>query len=161
MNFRIGLGQDSHPVKKVKKSLKPLILGGVLISNQIEVGADSDGDILIHALCNALNTAVGFGSFSLYATKMCQEGIKDSQEYLKKAVLGVKSKGYQVGNVSISVETSAIKLEEYGKLMKKSLAPILGISQEEIGISFTSGENLTAFGRGEGIQVFACVLISK
>lgn len=161
-NFRVGLGQDSHPVKKINnKSNKPLILGGVLISDQIEITSESDGDVIIHALCNALNTAVGLGSLSLYATKMCQEGVKDSREYLKKAMLAIKSKGYRVDNVSIAVETSVIRLEEFGEKMKTTLALILKIDKDDIGIAFTTGENLTAFGKGEGIQVLVSVLTEK
>lgn len=162
MNFRIGLGQDSHPVKKVTgKNNNPLKLGGVLISEEIECLAESDGDVIIHALCNALNTAVGYGSLSLYATEMCRLGIRDSREYLKKALLLVKDKGYRVSNISISVETNAIKLEDYREKMQKVLSAIMEIKNDEVGISFTSGEGLTSFGKGEGIQVLASVLITK
>lgn len=163
MSFRIGLGQDSHPVKKNKavKNDNPLILGGVLISKEIKVMAESDGDILIHALCNALDTAIGYGSLSLYAVKMCKEGIRDSRQYLKKAVSLIKEKGYKVGNVSIMVETSVVRLEEWREKISQSLAKILEIKKEDIGMAFTSGEKLTSFGKGKGIQVFVCVLIVK
>jgi len=162
MNFRIGLGQDSHPVKKVTgKNNNPLKLGGVLISEEIECLAESDGDVIIHALCNALNTAVGYGSLSLYATEMCRLGIRDSREYLKKGLLLIKDKSFKVGNVSIAVETSAVKLEEYREKMQKELAKNLGVEKDDVGIAFTSGEKLTSFGKGEGIQAFAIVLITK
>lgn len=163
MDFRIGLGQDSHPVKKIRgtKNDNPLILGGVLISKEIKVIAESDGDILIHALCNALNTAIGYGSLSLYATKMCRRGIKDSKEYLKKAVSLIKEKGYRVNNVSIMVETGVIRLEEWKERISQSLAEILEVKKEDIGIAFTSGERLTSFGEGKGIQVLAVVLLSS
>lgn len=163
-DFRVGLGQDSHPVKKIKKGEKnnnPLILGGVLISQEIKTIAESDGDILIHALCNALNTAVGLGSLSSYATPLCHQGIRDSKEYLKKAMSIIKERGYRLGNVSIMVETSVIRLEEWREKISRSLAKILEVKNEDIGIAFTSGEKLTAFGRGKGIQVLAIVLISK
>jgi len=162
MNFRIGLGQDSHPIKKATgRNNNPLTLAGVLISKEIECLAESDGDVIIHALCNALNTAVGYGSLSFYASEMCKLGIRDSREYLKKAMLLIKDKGFKVGNVSITVETNVLKLEQYREKMQKELAKILEIGKDDIGIAFTSGENLTSFGRGEGIQVFAVVLIIR
>ena len=160
MNYKIGLGQDSHPVKKNQNN-QPLILAGVLISKNLTVIADSDGDVVIHALCNALNTAIGFGSFSVYATPMCRSGMRDSREYLRKAVSLVKEKGYRVNNVAIMVETNAVRLENFRQKMSQILAKILEIKKDEIGMAFTSGEKLTAFGKGRGIQVFANVLLIK
>jgi len=159
---RVGIGQDSHKLKgKNKKMKKSLILGGVEIGQGYYLKADSDGDVVIHALCNALNTAIGYGSFDLYARPMFNQGIYDSKEYLRVALGMVKQKGYKINNVSFMVEAQKPKLENCREKICRSLAKLLGINEERIGMAFTSGENLTSFGKGKGIQVFCIVSLIK
>lgn len=162
--YRIGIGQDSHKLKpksnksKIKKNL---ILGGVEVSPKYYLEADSDGDVIIHALCNALNTAIGFGSFDLYAGPMFNQGVIDSKEYLRVALGMVKQKGYKINNISFMVEAQKPKLENYREKICRSLTKLLSIDKRRIGIAFTSGENLTSFGKGRGIQVFCLVSLIK
>ena len=73
----------------------------------------------------------------------------------------VKAEGYRVVNVSVAVEAGKPKLESFREKIQKSLAELLNIQADQIGIAFTSGEGLTVFGRGEGIQVYSVVLIEK
>lgn len=162
--YRVGIGQDSHKLKlkgKNKKIKKTLILGGVEIGQGYYLEADSDGDVVIHALCNALNTAIGYGSFDLYARPMFNQGVIDSKEYLRVALGMVKQKGYKINNISFMIEAQKPTLENYREKICRSLAKLLSIEKEKVGIAFTSGENLTSFGKGRGIQVFCVVSLIK
>lgn len=155
--FRIGLGQDSHRLKTGGR----LILGGVEITKEYYLEADSDGDVIIHALCNALSTAIGGGSLDTWTGEMFRNGITDSKEYLRKILAKVKAGKYKINNVAIMVEAAKPKLEKYREEIQKSLAKLLEVEAERVGMAFTSGEGLTSFGRGEGIQVISTVLIEK
>ncbi len=155
--FRIGLGQDSHRLKEGGE----LILGGVQITEECSLEADSDGDVIIHSLCNALSTAIGGGSLDTWAGEMFRNGITDSKEYLRKILAKVKAGKYTINNVAIMVEAAKPKLEKYREEIQKSLAKLLEIEAEKVGMAFTSGDGLTSFGRGEGIQVISTVLIEK
>lgn len=164
MQFRIGLGQDSHRIKNQKsgiKNLKPLILGGVLIDKNIQVAANSDGDMVIHALCNALSSACGGPSLSFFADPLLREGNKSSKKYLEKVLDFISERGFKVNNASISVEAGKPKLEKFREKIQKNLARILKIGLDQVGITFTSGQNLSPFGKGEGIQVFCLVSLVK
>jgi len=151
--FRVGLGQDSHKLKEGGK----LILGGVEISEKYCLEADSDGDVIIHSLCNALSTAIGGGSLDTWAGEMFKSGITDSREFLKVIVNRVKEKGLKINNAGIMVEAGKPKLEGFREKMQISLAGLLEIEIDKVGIAFTSGEDLTTFGKGEGIQAFSVV----
>lgn len=161
--LRTGIGQDSHKIKLnlSRPTKKPLVLGGVLVDKELGVEANSDGDVLIHALCNALNTAIGYGSLDLYAGPMYKKGIIDSKEYLKVALKMVKEKGYRINNVAFTVEAKKPRLEAHREKICDSLAKLLGVEKEKIGMAFTSGEKLTSFGKGEGIQAFCLVSLVK
>ena len=155
--MRIGIGQDSHRFDENKK----LTFGGVCFKNNFGFIGNSDGDVLIHSLCNALSSAIGGESLSTWSDDMCQQGITDSREYLKH-ILNVVSQNFTISNVSISVEAQVPRLSSDEKqLVKKSLADILKINLDQIGITYTSGEDLTAFGKKEGIQVFSTVLLQE
>ena len=156
--IKIGLGQDSHKFMKAKQ----LVLGGINIPDCDGLEANSDGDVILHALCNALASSVGKESLGTYSDKMClEQGITDSKEYLKVAFGFVKESGYKVNNVSIAIEAKKPRLDKYFENMKKIISGLLDITSSDIGITATSGEGLTSFGRGEGIQAFAIVSIIK
>ncbi len=159
--FRIGIGQDSHCFETEEN--KPLVLGGVKISESGGLKANSDGDVILHSLCNALSSAIGGDSIGTWADKMClEEGIKDSDRYLKHVFNKIKTFNLSITNISISVEAKKPRLAlELINKIKKSLSKLLEIKIDQIGLTFTSGEGLTAFGRGEGIQVFSIVSINK
>lgn len=158
--FRIGLGQDSHSFDKNKK---PLVLAGVKVSESGGLEGNSDGDVILHSLANALSSALGGDSLGTWADEMClKQGIKDSRQYLAHILNKVKEKNYQVNNVSISIEAKKPYLElKTLKQMKKILAEILKINLEKIGITLTSGKNLTAFGKGKGIQALSTISLVK
>jgi len=158
-DFRIGMGQDSH--KLTKNPAKKLVLGGIEIEDENSFEGNSDGDVIIHALCNALEQAIGGNSLAVYSDQMCKEGITDSKEYLKVAMEHIKERGYAVNNIGISIEAKYPMILPLAYKMRNTLSPILEISNDAIGINATSGEGMTAFGKGEGVQAFAIVSLIK
>ena len=158
-NFRVGIGQDSHRFSKVRK---PLVLGGVEISKSGGLEGKSDADAILHSLCNAISSATGGDSLSTWSDEMCQRGIKDSREYLKFIVREVSGKNYQIVNVSVAVEAKKPRVELVSiKKMKETISGILSITSDSVGITFTSGEGLTVFGKGLGIQSISQVLLCQ
>ncbi len=157
--FRVGIGQDSHPFGEDEN--KRCVLGGVQVEDVIGFKGNSDGDVIIHALCAAIEQSLGRKNFSTYSDDMCKDGITDSREYLKVAVSHMKEAGFEINNVGISVECKTPKILPIEDKIKQNLAPILETDIGSIGINATTGEGMTAFGRGEGVQVFVIVSLIK
>ncbi len=155
--FRVGFGQDSHQFSGNKN--KKLILGGYIITNEIGLEANSDGDIILHALFNAISQAIGERSLGFYADEMCKKGITDSKEYLKAILSKLSQKNMKINNIGIMIEAAKPKLEKHTDKIKNSLSKILKLDKENIGITYTSGEELTSFGQGKGMQCFVIVSI--
>ncbi len=157
--FRVGIGQDSHPFGEDKN--KRCVLGGAQVEDVIGFKGNSDGDVIIHALCAAIEQSLGRKNFSTYSDDMCKDGITDSREYLKVAVSHMKEAGFEINNVGISVECKTPKILPIEDEIKQNLAPILETDIGSIGINATTGEGMTAFGRCEGVQVFVIVSLVK
>lgn len=157
--FRVGFGQDCHPFEENKE--KDLVIGGFVIESELAFTGNSDGDVTTHALCNALEQAIGGDSFSIYADEMCQGGEKNSLKYLAVAVGHIEEKGYMINNVGITIEAKMPKILPISKEIRKALAPILKLKESDIGVNASTGEGLTAFGKGEGLQAFAIVSLIK
>lgn len=154
---RVGLGQDSHRFTRNK----PLILGGVRVAETGGLEGNSDADVILHSLCNALSSAIGGDSLSTWFDEMVEDGTRDSQKAVEHIFQKVKKEKYKVQNVSISVEAKKPFIEfEVAAKMKKTIAGLLEIEPGQVGITFTSGEGLTAFGKGLGVQSICLVLIS-
>ncbi len=159
MKIRTGLGQDSHRFDS-DTSAKPLILGGVIIDGCPGLDGNSDADVVLHALTNAVSGITGVNILGAISDKMClEDGIKDSRPYLQKALEYLD--GWRIVHVSMSIEAKRPKLSPHIDKIKESVAEILGLDKCEVGLTATSGEGLTAFGRGEGIQVFAIMTAVK
>lgn len=156
---RIGIGQDSH---RFAKKTKPLIMGGVKIEESGGFEGNSDGDVILHSLCNALSSAIGGDSISTWSDEMCDAGIIDSKKYLEIIADKAREEGFKVENISIVIEAKKpyIDLKDSDK-MKQTIAGILGILKKQVGITFTSGEGLTPFGKGLGLQAISVVLLKK
>ena len=149
------IGQDSH--RFVEETFDPsvngLMLGGYKVPFDRQFQANSDGDVILHAITNAISGLTGVNILGGAADKIClEQGIKDSRVYLEEAIkyLGDAS----ITHVSMTIECLRPKLKEHIPSIKESVASLLGISASHVGITATTGEGLTGFGRGEGIQVF-------
>jgi len=153
--IRIGLGHDSHRFV-LDGNLKPLILGGIKIQGHRGLDANSDGDVILHAIFNALSQAIGAHSIGYYADPLFNEkGITNSREYLRIAYEMIALQKFEIVNIGITIECQTPKLEALSKSMRENIAKLLDLEIDQIGITATSGDGLTAFGKGEGIQAWA------
>ena len=161
-NSRISFGMDSHRFVKEDddEKDKKLILGGIEAEGK-GFKANSDGDVILHALFNAISQGLGERSISCYADSMCENGIKNSEEYLKVMLKIMNERGYSINNVGIMLEGKIPKILPIEDKIKENLVKILDISEEDIGITATTGEELTAFGKGLGMQCFCVVSLNK
>lgn len=157
--FRVGFGQDSHRFSE--DISKKLILGGVWVEGERGLEANSDGDLVLHSICAAIEQALGRVNFSVYADKLCKEGVTDSSQYLKVALEHLNEDGYSINNLGISIEAKRPKILPIEDKIKGSLAGFLGIDKSKIGINATTGDGLTAFGKEEGIQTFVIISLIK
>ena len=157
MTIKTGLGQDSHAFES--ETSKALILGGVRIDHPHGLQGNSDADVILHSLTNAISSITGNNILGTKADKLCQKGITDSAEYLKLALNDLQD--WQINHVAISIECLVPKISPNIDIIKHNLANLLNTSVENIGITATTGEGLTAFGRGEGIQVLSLITVAK
>ena len=161
---RIGFGMDSHRFvnPEAENGDKKLVLGGFLVENEIGFEANSDGDIILHSLFNALSQGVGGRGLSHYADEMLEkQGIKDSKEYLGVALKLVDDAEYKLNNIGIMLEGKKPRILPIEDEIKKSIASLCNIDADKIGITATSGEDLTVFGKGKGMQCFTAVTLVK
>lgn len=156
MNIRIGQGIDFH---RLEKGLK-LMLGGVEIPSEKGCVAHSDGDVLIHAICDALLGAAGLNDIGFYFPDTSQEfmGI-DSKVLLGRTYRLVMDKGYKVVNIDCSVCLEKPKISPYKEDMKKAISSILCTEPENIGIKATTTEKMGFTGREEGVVALAVALL--
>lgn len=152
---RTGLGQDSHRFEQ-ETAKKPLLLGGVTIPGSPGLAGNSDADVILHALTNAISGITGTNILGAVSDKLClEQGITDSRVYLKKAMeyLG----NTRIVHVSISVEALRPKLAPHIPAIRESVAELLSVPFESVCLTATTGEGLTGCGKGEGISVFAII----
>jgi len=155
MRIKTGLGQDSHRFDFNDK-VKPLILGGVVFAGEPALQGNSDSDVVLHALTNAISGITGVNILGAVSDALCwEQGITDSRIYVQEALKHLHN--WRICHVSCSIEGKIPKISPQIAAMKSSLSELLGLTIADIGITATSGEGLTAFGRGEGIQVLCLV----
>ncbi|MCR4688658.1 MAG: 2-C-methyl-D-erythritol 2,4-cyclodiphosphate synthase [Saccharofermentans sp.] len=148
------IGQDSHRFEDIPEGSYKIKLAGIDVEHTRPFSANSDGDVVLHAVTNAISGFTGVNILGGIADKIClEEGIKDSTVYLEEA-LRYMPEGSKIIHCSLTIECLAPKLKGYIDDMKGSLAGLLGIPKSSVGITATTGEGLTGMGRGEGIQVF-------
>jgi 2-C-methyl-D-erythritol 2,4-cyclodiphosphate synthase len=154
-----ALGQDSHRFEEETSENALIRLGGVDIPHTRKISANSDGDVILHAITNAVSGFTGHNILGFEADDMCRQGITDSREYLKEALRYMGDA--KIVHVSVSVEGKEPKLKPYIDRIRESIAGILDIPAASVGITATTGERLTGPGRGEGISVFAVITVKK
>lgn len=154
--YRVGIGQDSHRFLP-DEDPKPCILGGIIFENIPGFEANSDGDVVFHAICNAFSSVTHKGILGGLADELLKtKGITDSVVYLQEAVASLKPT-QRVSHLAITIEGKRPKLLPQLPSMRKRIAEVLHIPLDSINITATSGEGLTAMGQGYGVQCF-CVL---
>lgn len=155
--MKVGIGQDSHRFD-FNDANKKLILGGVIFEGHPPLEGNSDADVVLHSITNAISGVTCVNILGTVSDKMClEQGITDSREYVYEAVKHLGE--FKIVHLSISIECREPKITPKIPEMRKSISEILNIPENCIGITATTGEGLTAFGRGEGIQVFSCITV--
>ena len=147
---RTAIGQDSHRFEE-EITDKPLLLGGVEIPGEPALAANSDGDVLLHALCNAVSGLSGVNILGRRADELCREGIIDSAVYVGEAMSYLKGR---LTHLSFSVECKTPRLAAFIPAMRQSIGAIAGLPPGQVGITATTGEGLTDCGKGLGVSVF-------
>ena len=154
--MKVGIGQDSHRFKETSEE-KKLVLGGVEFEDQLSMDANSDGDVVLHAITNAISGVTCQNILGKISDEMClKQGIFDSEAYVKEAL---KYLNGRIVHLSISIECKVPKISPKIEEMRKKIARILQIRENSVGITATSGEGLTECGKGKGISVFACITV--
>lgn len=156
MIFRTGLGQDSHRFEDTKSD-KPLVLAGVLFAGETALKGNSDADVVLHALCNAISGVSGVNILGKVSDELCQQGITDSQVYLAEAIKTLKHQ--RPVHISISLECLRPKITPKITEMKTNIARLMDMAIDDIGITATTGEGLTDFGKGLGIQALVVLTV--
>ncbi len=158
MELRIGNGYDVHALAEGL----PMWLGGVRIPSETGFVAHSDGDVAIHALCDALLGALALGDIGHLFPDTSDEwkGV-DSKILLGKVVAILQERGFRVGNVDVTIALQRPKLAPHIVSMRETLAPILGVSVDAVSVKATTTERLGFVGRGEGCEVWASALVIK
>ncbi|MCD8186047.1 MAG: 2-C-methyl-D-erythritol 2,4-cyclodiphosphate synthase [Rikenellaceae bacterium] len=156
MNFRIGNGYDVHALARDL----PLWLGGIQIEHSRGCIAHSDGDVAIHALCDALLGAAALQDIGFHFpdTDADFKGI-DSKILLGRTVALLREHGYSVGNADLTICLQRPKIKDRIPQIRRTLARTMGIETGQISVKATTTEKLGFVGREEGIAAYATVLI--
>ena len=158
MDLRIGQGIDFH---RLEKGLK-LFLGGVNIPSEKGCVAHSDGDVLIHAICDALLGAAGLEDIGhQFPDTDPRYSNADSKVLLEKTYSLVFGKGFTVVNIDSTVCLERPKISPYLNEMKEKISAILKVSLENIGIKATTTEKMGFTGREEGVVAIAVALVTR
>jgi 2-C-methyl-D-erythritol 2,4-cyclodiphosphate synthase len=158
MNIRIGQGIDFH---RLEKGIK-LWLGGIHIPSEKGCSAHSDGDVLIHSICDAMLGAAGIEDIGhQFPDTDPQYKNIDSKILLKRSLDLIKNKGYSIVNIDSTICLEKPKIAPFIPMMKSVMSEILETPPESISIKATTTEKLGFTGREEGVVSIAVVLLSK
>lgn len=156
--FRTGQGYDVHALGEGLR----LVIGGVEIPHEKGCIAHSDGDVLIHALCDALLGAAALGDIGLHFPDTSEEfrGI-DSKLLLAHCARMVRDAGYEIGNADCTVMMQRPRLRPHIERMRETLARVMGIPTDAVSVKATTTEHLGFEGREEGVAASAAVLLFR
>ena len=150
--IKTGIGQDSHRFSDEGSAT----VAGLVFADAPALDADSDGDVVFHAICNAITSITHVPILGDVAIRLCHdEGIRDSRVYLEEALKTLGKN--RINHVALTIEGKRPKFQRRCDEMRSSVAAAMGISIDQVGITFTTGDGLTDFGLGIGLQAF-CIL---
>ena len=153
--YRVGIGQDSHRFL-LEDSSKPCIIGGIVFDDVPGFAADSDGDVVFHAICRAITSITSVPILADVARDLClNKGIIDSKIYLEKALETLKNQ--KIVHIAISIEAKRPKMQKKIDQMRQKIAEITNLKVSQIGITAHSGDGLTDFGCGDGLAAFCSI----
>ncbi len=160
--IRTGHGYDAHRFADGLLPDKPLILGGVQLPHDRSLIAHSDGDAVIHALCDAILGALGLGDIGRHFpdTDQAFNNI-DSGILLQRVCNLMKTDGWKIGNVDITILAQAPRMAPHIAAMCKRLADLMEILPEQVNVKASTTEGMGFVGRREGLETYAVVLIYR
>ena len=157
-DIRIGHGYDVHALAEGLR----LVIGGVEIEHTKGCVAHSDGDVAIHAICDAILGALALGDIGkLFPDTSAEFKGIDSKILLRRVCDVIEEKGYQVGNVDCTIAMQRPKLRPHIDTMRATLASVIGIDVDRVSVKATTTERLGFEGREEGVSVHSVVLLYK
>jgi 2-C-methyl-D-erythritol 2,4-cyclodiphosphate synthase len=158
MKIRVGMGYDVH----VLEDGRDFFLGGVKLPSSKGAVGHSDADVLIHAICDALLGAANLRDIGFhFANTDSRWKGKDSRYFLSEVTKMLVEKGWSIQNVDCTICLEKPKVNPHIDEMKKVLAPLMGVSEEDVSIKATTSEKLGFVGREEGVNAYAVALISR
>jgi 2-C-methyl-D-erythritol 2,4-cyclodiphosphate synthase len=158
MSYKIGIGYDIHRLVEGRK----LCLGGIEIPYIKGLLGHSDGDALLHAVCDALLGAMGEGDIGEHFPDTDQKYQSiDSKELLKEVCEIARKKGFKIENVDTVVIAQEPSLSPFKKQIKEKMAQILGISEDCVGVKAKTNEGLGEVGRKEAVVCYAAAILTK
>jgi 2-C-methyl-D-erythritol 2,4-cyclodiphosphate synthase len=154
---RVGFGYDSHRLVEGR----PLVLGGVRIDHPAGLTGHSDGDVLLHAVTDAVLGALAAGDIGQWFPDTDpQWKDADSATFLAEAVRHAQQQGYVVGNCDVVVLAERPKLADHREAMQRRVAELLEADPAAVGVKAKTNEQMGFVGRGEGIVAMAAVLLA-
>lgn len=158
MKFRVGLGFDVHPLE----TGRDMWLGGIKIPSEKGAVGHSDADVLIHAICDALLGAANLRDIGFHFSNKDERWRNaDSKIFLKETMRMLNEKGWKVENVDCTITLEEPKVNPHVAEMKRVMAPLMSITEDDISIKATTSEKLGYVGRGEGVNAMAVALIRQ
>lgn len=160
--YLVGCGSDSHRIIKSVDDNRPIILAGTVVSKEYNPVSHSDGDVVYHAISNALFLAIGERDIGYHFpdTDPKYKGIT-GDKLLEYTFNLVKNFGYMINNLTIMITAGEPKISKYVESMKENISKSLEMDIGCIGIGATTGEKLSDIGRGKGIEVIAMVYLKR
>ena len=157
-DIRIGHGYDVHALADGLR----LVLGGVEIEHTKGCVAHSDGDVVIHAICDALLGALALGDIGkLFPDTSAEFKGIDSKILLRRVCDVIEEKGYQISNIDCTIAMQRPKLRPHIDTMRQTLAQVMGLDVDRVSVKATTTERLGFEGREEGVSTHAVVLLIK
>ena len=157
-DIRIGHGYDVHALAEGLR----LVIGGVELEHTKGCVAHSDGDVAIHAICDAMLGALALGDIGkLFPDTSAEFKGIDSKILLRRVCDVIAEKGYQVGNIDCTIAMQRPKLRPHIDTMRATLASVIGIDVDRVSVKATTTERLGFEGREEGVSVHSVVLLYK
>jgi 2-C-methyl-D-erythritol 2,4-cyclodiphosphate synthase len=155
--MRVGIGYDVHAFEPGDH----VMLGGVRIAHAQGVRAHSDGDVVLHALCDALLGAMGLGDIGQHFpdTDPRWRGA-DSRQFLRHCAVLLRQHGWRLANADVTILAEAPRIRSHGGSMRTCIAQDLGCAEDQVNVKATTHEGVGALGRGEGLAAVAIVLLA-
>ena len=158
MKIRVGFGYDVHQLA----AGEDFWLGGIRVPHSHGAVGHSDADVLIHVICDALLGAANLRDIGYHFSDQNPQykGI-DSKILLREVMKLIRNKGYEVGNIDVTISLQKPKINLHIPAMRACLAGVMGVAEEDVSIKATTTEKLGFVGKQEGVAAYATVLICK